>query len=80
MPIKMNLAYHTAGVPYAPKHAGSCLDPAFTKGCKNKGDGWVTLQLHKQGPSLACIRTKKGSGICWPGGKTGFNVNDFLQA
>ncbi|KAJ1476903.1 hypothetical protein T484DRAFT_1670173 [Baffinella frigidus] len=67
----MNLAFHTAGVPYAPAHKGSCLDPAFTRGCKNKSAGYVTLHMtSSRHEPLTCMHTPGGQGICWPGGES----------
>lgn len=72
------LVFHTAGVPYQPASKGTCLDPVFTKGCANKGSGFVTLHLHQSKPSISCLHAGK-VGICWPGGKSGYNINDFLD-
>eukprot|EP00960_Hanusia_phi_P069644 767137-Hanusia_phi.AAC.18 len=79
----MQLVYHTAGMPFTPPSPSlACLDPAFTHSCARKSAGWVTL--NKASPSAggvqtACIRTAKGNGICWPGGKTGYNLNSYLN-
>lgn len=79
MPLN-NLAYHTAGVPFQPRSRGSCLDPVFTKGCANKKAGFVTLHLHTTKPSISCLHAGPGKvGICWPGGQSGYNLNDFLN-
>lgn len=79
----MMLVFHTAGVPYRPAGKGSCLDPYFTKGCKKKGAGYVTFHkgnARSEGAATACIQTPGGQGICWPGGASGYNINQFLDA
>ena len=33
-----------------------------------------------EGAATACIQTARGQGICWPGGASGYNINQFLDA
>jgi hypothetical protein len=40
-------------------------------GCRPTKKGYVTVNQGKDG--MACIHSPNGSGICWPGGKTGYN-------
>ena len=53
------------------------------QGCKNKSAGYVTQykpSARSEGAATACIRTAGGQGICWPGGASGYNINQFLDA
>lgn len=77
---RMNLTYHTAGVPYIPKNKGSCLDPVFTKACRNLKSGYVSYHHHKNSPSISCLHGQsKALGICWPGGASGYNLQSYLD-
>jgi len=54
----------------------------LAQGCKNKSAGYVTFHkgnARSQGAATACLQTPGGQGICWPGGKSGFNINQFLD-
>ena len=53
------------------------------QGCKKKGAGYVTFHkgnARSEGAATACIQTPGGQGICWPGGASGYNINQFLDA
>lgn len=39
--------------------------------CRATKKGYVTVNQGKD--AMACIHTPNGAGICWPGGKTGYN-------
>jgi hypothetical protein len=56
---------------------------ACAQGCKSKGAGYVTFHkgtARSEGAATACIQTARGQGICWPGGASGYNINQFLDA
>ena len=60
-----------------------CVPLCVLQGCKNKKYGYATLHTanaRSEGAATACIQTAGGQGICWPGGASGYNINQFLDA
>mmetsp|Transcript_42969 Transcript_42969/g.114942 ORF Transcript_42969/g.114942 Transcript_42969/m.114942 type:complete len:81 (-) Transcript_42969:8-250(-) len=79
----MRLVAHTAGVPFHPRGVAMCLDPKFTHQCSNLSKGFV-VQFHNVkgygSAHISCLRgSPNGHGICWPGGKSGYNLNDYMN-
>eukprot|EP00960_Hanusia_phi_P044561 756709-Hanusia_phi.AAC.6 len=53
------------------KNLKACISSSGKGGCRPTKRGYVTVN---EGPTkLACIHAPNGSGICWPGGKSGYN-------
>jgi hypothetical protein len=40
-------------------------------GCRHTKKGYVTVNQGRD--RMACIHSPNGAGICWPGGKSGYN-------
>ena len=61
-----------AGLATGSAARAECLKMGGGKaGCRPTKKGYVTVNQGKDG--MACIHTPNGAGICWPGGKTGYN-------
>ena len=78
-----SLSQVLAGLVTGKKAYAECVKVGGGKSnCKATKKGYVTINQGKDG--MACIHTPNGSGICWPGGKSGYNksiqVNINLSA
>jgi hypothetical protein len=61
-----------AGLATGSKAYAECVKLGGGKSnCRATKKGYVTVNQGKD--SMACIHTPNGAGICWPGGKTGYN-------
>jgi len=62
-----------AGVATGKKAYSECLklSGGNKTGCRSTKKGYVTVNQGKD--AMACIHTHNGAGICWPGGKSGYN-------
>lgn len=61
-----------AGLASGSAARAECLKMGGGKaGCRPTKKGYVTVNQGKDG--MACIHSPNGSGICWPGGTTGYN-------